>query len=137
MLKRKIWLTVITIMVITYSLPLIADANCSYYSYEFPIVSADGDEDVDDENTPIEDPARGRRSWQMCQMCTIDSQNGVKIPGVDKNDIITYEVWESADVCVGIFYSESEFLTLLPSMSGNVRIVFRLSTGCIYGNVIL
>lgn len=134
MLKKRFWLTFITVVLITYYLPTITYADSCDFSYEFPIESSNdiGVEEDEDDEDPYN---KGRRSWQMCQMCTIDSHNGVKIPGVDKNDIITYEVWESADVCVGIFYSESEFLTLLPSMSGNMRIVFRLSTGCIYGDV--
>ena len=121
-------------MLITYYLPTITYADSCDFSYEFPIESSNdiGVEEDEDDEDPYN---KGRWSWQMCQMCTIDSHNGVKIPGVDKNDIITYEVWESAEVCVGTFYSESEFLTLLPSMSGNMRIVFRLSTGCLYGNV--
>ena len=134
MLKKRFWLTFITVVLITYYLPTITYADSCDFSYEFPIESSNdiGVEEDEDDEDPYN---KGRRSWQMCQMCTMDSHNGVKIPGVDKNDIITYEVWESADVCVGIFYSESEFLTLLPSMSGNMRIVFRLSTGCIYGDV--
>ena len=134
MLKKRFWLTFITVVLITYYLPTITYADSCDFSYEFPIESSNdiGVEEDEDDEDPYN---KGRRSWQMCQMCSIDSHNGVKIPGVDKNDIITYEVWESADVCVGIFYSESEFLTLLPSMSGNMRIVFRLSTGCIYGDV--
>ena len=134
MLKQRFWLSFITVVLITYYLPTLAYADSCDFSYEFPIESSSdiGVEEDEDDDDPFD---KRRRSWQMCQMCTIDSHNGVKIPGVDKNDIITYEVWESAEVCVGIFYSEREFLTLLPSMSGNVRIVFRLSTGCLYGNV--
>lgn len=133
MKKNRVRLLVIILMM-TFTLPIISYAHGGDYSYDFPIESGDEDGDDGDDVNP---PDKGRRSWQMGQICTINSQNGVRIPGVDKNDILTYEIWNSCEECVAVFCSEGDFLSFLPSVSGNVRIVFRLPSTYLYGYVTL
>ncbi|MBD5189627.1 MAG: hypothetical protein HDS95_05045 [Bacteroidales bacterium] len=58
------------------------------------------------------------------------SLSGIYIPGVDNNDIISFEIYTSKGICMGIFSEEMDFIETLFSLSGEyeIRIVTEYAT---------
>lgn len=43
--------------------------------------------------------------------CVIDTDEGVYLSGVDKeDDIVSYEIWDSPTNCIGVYYDEINFV---------------------------
>ena len=52
----------------------------------------------------------------------IISTYGIEIPGVDNNDIISFEIYTANGICMGIFSDEMDFIETLFSLSGEYEI---------------
>lgn len=52
----------------------------------------------------------------------ISKTEGVKIPGINENDIISYEIYDTKGTCVGSFNNGIDFATALLDMNGVVEI---------------
>lgn len=84
---------------------------------------------VEGEPDPDPDPV-GSRIPQRRLMGEI-SPMGVNIQGVDKSEIISFELYAEDEMCVGIFLQEQEFLTFLYSLSGTFELRF-ITDGYVY-----
>jgi len=73
------------------------------------------DPDIDEE---------GHRAPARPFNCII-SPIGIDIPSIDKNDIISFEVYDQNGICIACFIDEQDFLSFLFSTSGAVEIIFR------------
>lgn len=72
------------------------------------------------EINPNIDP-HGKRT-NRCPLTGTVSTSGVYIPGVDNNDIISFEIYTSNGICTGIFSEEMDFIETLFSLSGEYEI---------------
>lgn len=77
------------------------------------------------ENPITFDPERHRVPTRPLQ-CTIDPENGVTIPLVDKAEIELYEIYSEDEVCIIATPVEAEFIDTLFSLTGTLEI--RIST---------
>ncbi len=68
----------------------------------------------------------GRRVPTRPLQCTIDPENGVTIPLVDKAEIELYEIYSEDEVCIIATPVEAEFIDTLFSLTGTLEI--RIST---------
>ena len=50
------------------------------------------------------------------------SLSGLYIPGIDNSDIISFEIYTSNGICMGVFSDEMEFIETLFSLSGEYEI---------------
>jgi len=69
-----------------------------------------------------EDTTRGCRAPSKPISCHISESTGVVIPGVDKSDIISFEVYNENGICLASLTEESEFISFLFSLSEPVEI---------------
>jgi len=74
-----------------------------------------------DENED-EDTTRGCRAPSKPISCYISESTGLVIPGVDKSDIISFEVYNENGICLASLIEESEFISFLFSLSEPVEI---------------
>lgn len=56
--------------------------------------------------------------------CDIDDVMGITFYGEEVGEIITYEIYNNLDFCIGLFYDESEFIEFLFLLTGEYRLVF-------------
>ena len=56
---------------------------------------------------------------------SIDSENGIQIPGLDKSQVVSYELY-SEDTCMGSWPDEEAFLMQLTQQDGLVEIRINL-----------
>lgn len=77
-----------------------------------------------EENPPKDNFNRHRLPGRPI-MCSIDSETGVSIPGVDSSEIISFEIYdESGELCFATFNNEQDFVSFLFSLEGNYVIRF-------------
>lgn len=72
------------------------------------------------ETNPNIDP-HGKRT-NRCPLTGTISPSGIYIPGVDNNDIISFEIYTSNGICMGIYGDEMDFIETLFSLSGEYEI---------------
>ncbi|MDE5791506.1 MAG: hypothetical protein K2H96_09810 [Muribaculaceae bacterium] len=72
------------------------------------------------ETNPNIDP-HGKRT-NRCPLTGTISPSGIYIPGVDNNDIISFEIYTSNGICIGIYSEEIDFIKTLFSLSGEYEI---------------
>ena len=57
--------------------------------------------------------------------CTISSENGVNISGVETSDIISFDVYDqSGELCLASFINDMDFVTFLFSLEGDYTLRF-------------
>ena len=65
-----------------------------------------------DEAPKRELPNRGQRMPSIPVICHISTDNGVSIVGVTKAEIISFELYDSNDMCIGVFSDEEDFMEI-------------------------
>jgi len=72
-----------------------------------------------------ENPEEGnqeRRIPSRPVQCTIDPEGGVQFVGMDKPDILSFEVYDLSGECVAVFGDEAAFLEYLFAQTGELQI---------------
>lgn len=67
----------------------------------------------------------GKRTPGKPVLGTIDTQNGVQIPGLDKSAVVSYELYEE-DANMGTWYDETSFVSAIADYDGYVQIRINL-----------
>lgn len=62
----------------------------------------------------------------------IDSENGIQIPGLDKSQVVSYELY-SEGICLGSWCDETDFISQLSEQDGLVEIRINLQDYCLRG----
>lgn len=103
--KRKLTFIIVVLTAFLTSITIKAD-NSICYSISLQMENIDGDIKEDISNKGHRVPARPIN-------CVIN-RNGVFInASIDKENIISYELWTISEVCVGSFIEESDFIQYL------------------------
>ena len=82
-----------------------------------------------------DDPVR-HRSQAKKILCTI-SQDGVNIPSVTPEEIISYDVYSSEGDCIASFTSEMDFVSFLYGISGTFEIRIHIEGSVFHGFISL
>ncbi len=65
---------------------------------------------------------------------TIDSENGIQIPGLDKSQVVSYELY-SEGICLGSWCDETDFISQLSEQDGLLEIRINIPeyyfSGCV------
>lgn len=67
----------------------------------------------------------GKRTPGKPVLGTIDTQNGVQIPGLDKSAVVSYELYEE-DANMGTWYDETSFMSAIADYGGYMQIRINL-----------
>lgn len=77
-------------------------------------------------------PPKGWRVPGHIMYCSISVENGVELPGVAKEEIDSFEVYDDAGFCLAIFSDESNFIEFFFENSEIIGEVRFLTTNYIY-----
>ncbi len=69
-----------------------------------------------------EEEGHGQRMPGRKQNCTVDPVSGVQFVGMEKPDILSFEVYDLSGACVAVFGDEAAFLEYLFAQSGEYQI---------------
>ena len=69
--------------------------------------------------------------------CSLDRENGVRFFGQETPDFILYEIYDSNNICTGIYGDESEFIDALFSLTGEYLISLSTAEASYTGYVTL
>jgi len=69
--------------------------------------------------------------------CTIDQENGIIIPTIDKTDISSIDVYDECGYLIESFYDEMEFVSFVFAYSGNFEFYLNLDDCSLVGYVSL
>ena len=75
---------------------------------------------------------KGRRMPGHVMYCSISIENGVEVPGVAKEEIDSFEVYDDAGFCLAVFSDESDFIEFFFENSEIIGEVRFLTTNYIY-----
>ena len=65
-----------------------------------------------DEEPKRELPNRGQRMPPLSLICHISKAEGVTICNEERADIISFEIYDSNDICIGVFSEEKDFMEI-------------------------
>ncbi len=65
-----------------------------------------------DEEPKRELPNRGQRMPSLSLICHISKADGVTICNEARADIISFEIYDSNDICIGVFSEEKDFMEI-------------------------
>lgn len=66
--------------------------------------------------------------------CVIDTDEGVYLSGVDKeDDIVSYEIWDSPTNCIGVYYDEINFVKKVVMTTTTCKIRINTDQVCYEG----
>ncbi len=74
----------------------------------------------EEDSEPVIENRKGRRSLARPVMCVITSE-GIQVD-IDPADIVAYELWDESEVCLISTSDEIEFVTVLYTLSGNLKL---------------
>ena len=77
-------------------------------------------------------PPKGWRVPGRIMYCSISIENGVELPGVAKEEIESFEVYDDAGFCLAIFSDESDFIEFFFENSEIIGEVRFLTTNYIF-----
>lgn len=89
--------------------------------YEIPLVKIQ--QEISDPNHH-DNPLRHHRIPSRPLLCIISIEDGMDIPSFDKDNLLIFEIYDSAGICCGTFSSEDDFTEQLFSLSGFYEIRF-------------
>lgn len=79
------------------------------------------------DDKPILDPPPGaHRSPQYRVAARISLSEGMVIPGVDKSEILSYQVFDENGYCTGIFHDNGDFTSFIFKQKGIIEIRIEL-----------
>lgn len=82
------------------------------------------------------DPAlKGQRSLPSIYLSTLSHDNGIYINGINTEDILLCEIYDSNRNCLGIFQDEETFLEMLFSLTGTFEVRFVLEDFTLTGMI--
>ena len=129
-MKLRILLTLFIFTVCTNLTPCVAQDYRIYMTE----TEDDGDEDSDDR--VVIDPI-GPRSTVTPLICSIDTEEGVSIPGIEVPEIVSFEIRDAYGNTVAILADEASFIETLFSLSGEYRLIFRLPGRTLAGWILI
>jgi len=112
LLSRK-WMA-IALLTMSCSIAVSAYDPCSLVLYPRPIVGTGFISEEDD--------LPGRRIPVHNIHCTIDATAGIQFVGMEKPEILTFEIYDLSGACVAVFGDETVFLEYLFAQSGEYQI---------------
>ena len=65
---------------------------------------------------------KGHRTPPRDVQCTIDAAAGIQFVGMEKLEILTFEIYDLSGACVAVFGDEDSFLDFLFAQSGEYQI---------------
>jgi len=74
------------------------------------------------EPTMPEEEEHGQRMPPRNVVCTIDAATGIQFVGMEKPEILTFEIYDLSGACVAVFGDETAFLDFLFAQSGEYQI---------------
>ena len=74
------------------------------------------------EKEPIEEEEGGKHIPPRPVQCTIDATAGIQFVGMEKPEILTFEIYDLSGACVAVFGDEAAFLDFLFAQSGEYQI---------------
>lgn len=89
---------------------------------------------VSEDNIPeyVYDPPIPRRSASKKILCTINRE-GVYIPSVTSDEILSYDVYDTNGGCIASFASEADFISFIYNYKGTVEIRLYTETSVYHG----
>ncbi len=81
----------------------------------------------------IEEEPQGHRVPSRSFSCTV-SREEIIIEGVEKEEILSYEVYDKTGVCVGLFSNEQDFISFIFSVNGFYTVCFLTKDCCFAGS---
>ena len=88
-----------------------------------PSASASSDAEADDEDldNKSERDNKKRRDSTWSTVCYI-TPDRIDISSIDKESIVSYELYDQHDQCIGSFFDESDFLSAVFTIKGKLKI---------------
>lgn len=87
------------------------------------------------EDIPVDDPELPGHRHKIPGRpisCTLSTETGVNIPGLETSEIISFDVYDlSGELCLASFSNDMEFVTFLFSLEGDYTLRF-MTDGRIY-----
>lgn len=120
-MKLRRFLTLVAAMLMTCAC-LYADSG-TRNSVQFQVIV----QTEPNQNPEDEDP-EGIRMPGKSIVGTIDIENGIHIPGLDKSQVTSYQVYTDNE-CLGVWYNEPDFIMQLSELEGPAEIRINFS-GC-------
>ncbi|MDE6077529.1 MAG: hypothetical protein K2G29_07340 [Muribaculaceae bacterium] len=96
------------------------------------IVTLSDDTDDEDRDNKPETGEKGRRDFIWSTTCRINPDR-IDIPSIDKESIISYDIYDQYGLCIGSFFYESDFLSALFTIKGKLKIRIVLETFSLSG----
>lgn len=130
---RRLIITIVHLFLL--SALVIPSASASENSQsDYTVTLSDDTNDTDDEdedNKPERDNKKRREStWST--VCHI-TPNSINISSIDKESIVSYELYDQYDQCIGSFFDESDFLSAVFTIKGKLKIRIVLETFSLSG----
>ncbi|MDE5877059.1 MAG: hypothetical protein K2H47_06150 [Muribaculaceae bacterium] len=116
-MKKK--LTFLLILFSFFLLPSKAENDSGYY-----VIGLFQSSNSDPEKLKYETPKKGDRLPSRPIECYLSLTEGVVIPTVDIPEIISYEIYDLSEACIGIFSEADDFVSFLFSQSGSFEVRF-------------
>lgn len=80
-----------------------------------------------EQGEPLPDiPPIGQRSGQFSIIVSINYAEGIAIPEIDKNEILSYEAYDENGDRLGVFYDNIEFTHFVLSLNGTIELRIEL-----------
>ncbi|MDE6077008.1 MAG: hypothetical protein K2G29_04690 [Muribaculaceae bacterium] len=94
---------------------------------------SDQPDDEDRDNRP-ENENKGRRDFIWSTTCSINPDR-IEISSIDKECIISYDIYDQYGQCIGIFCNETDFLSAVFTIKGKLKIRIVLDSFSLSGNL--
>ena len=114
------------------SVLVIPSASASDHSQSDYIVTLSDDTDNEDDDNRPETGNTGRRDYIWSTICRINPDK-IEISSIDKESILSYELYDQSSLCIGSFYNEADFLDAVFTIKGKLKIRIVLETFSLSG----
>ena len=98
---------------------------------DYVVILSDDTDNEDDDNRP-ETGNTGRRDYLWSTICRINPDK-IEILSIDKEHILSYELYDQSSLCIGSFYNEADFLAAVFTINGKLKIRIVLETFSLSG----
>ena len=132
---RRLIITIVHLFLL--SALVIPSASASHDTQSDYIITlsddADDEEDGDLDNKPERDNKK-RRDSTWSTVCHI-TPDRIDISSIDKESIVSYELYDQYNQCIGSFFDESDFLSAVFTIKGKLKIRIILDSFSLSGNL--
>ena len=87
---------------------------------DYIVTLSDDRDDEDNDNKP-ENENKGRRDFIWSTTCRIN-RDRIDIPSINKESIISYDIFDQDGQCIGSFFNETDFLSAVFTIRGKLKI---------------